>query len=272
MASHDEYEKRHLAAELNLISNGLETSSEHVALRDRVPRIHHDMPLIWIDAVFINQNDLVERIDQVNLVRDIYKRAKSLAVWLGVKADDSSRAVSLLKQIQPDLPQFQDRKAYFRTKSLESGVQDASYAIWKLFSRSWFCGLWIVQEYVLGGHSDLPEQSLDSQVLLCCGEDRIQALLALGSDILDELSASPKLTDIHTDLPSARMNSIVLLRNHVILEKTTGNTRQCRNGLLSVIILSSTAYATDPRDRIYACIGWLKKFSMVPLSVWITIL
>jgi hypothetical protein len=38
---------------------------------------------VWIDALYINQNDLEERTQQVSFMKDIYERAKHVVVWLG---------------------------------------------------------------------------------------------------------------------------------------------------------------------------------------------
>ncbi|KAH9210416.1 hypothetical protein DL95DRAFT_474581, partial [Leptodontidium sp. 2 PMI_412] len=44
---------------------------------------------VWtgdIDAVCVDQEDTMERMEQVKLMREIYKGAHSLTVWLGVEA------------------------------------------------------------------------------------------------------------------------------------------------------------------------------------------
>lgn len=37
----------------------------------------------WIDAICINQEDLLERSSQVSFIIDIYDRAENVMVWLG---------------------------------------------------------------------------------------------------------------------------------------------------------------------------------------------
>lgn len=39
--------------------------------------------LIWIDSVCVNQNDIEERNQQVLLMRDVYRQASRVIVWLG---------------------------------------------------------------------------------------------------------------------------------------------------------------------------------------------
>ena len=47
---------------------------------------------LWIDAVCINQADLVERGLQVTRMGLIYSKAVEVVAWLGVEADDSALA------------------------------------------------------------------------------------------------------------------------------------------------------------------------------------
>lgn len=54
--------------------------------------------LIWIDAICINQRSIDERNSQVKLMKEIYKKAKGLVVWLGTESPDSSLAFSVLRQ------------------------------------------------------------------------------------------------------------------------------------------------------------------------------
>ena len=54
---------------------------------------------IWIDAICINQGDIPERNQQVQLMRRIYRNAKSVRVWLDVDVDPSCPAMIKLKTL-----------------------------------------------------------------------------------------------------------------------------------------------------------------------------
>ncbi|KAH7317593.1 heterokaryon incompatibility protein-domain-containing protein [Rhexocercosporidium sp. MPI-PUGE-AT-0058] len=260
--SNDDDQNMQIIAEMCAIATDLEEAWEGVALRDGVPRIHRDMPLIWIDAICINQEDTVERMEQVKLMGKIFKGAYSLTVWLGAEADESSKAVSLLKQMKLEIPEVGDTGAYYDIKLLDPGVQDMACPILKLFSRPWFGRLWILQEYALGGHTNMPGQSLGNHVMFCCGRDRIEDLVALGNDVLEKVTASLVLAQKSMVLLAVNRNvSIHLLRLLVTFSKRVG---AIRNQLLSLVIQSSTAYATDPRDKIYACIGLAEEIFQGP--------
>jgi hypothetical protein len=39
--------------------------------------------VLWVDAVCVNQENLVERSQQITLMRDVYESAQNVVVWLG---------------------------------------------------------------------------------------------------------------------------------------------------------------------------------------------
>lgn len=51
---------------------------------------------MWIDALCINQEDSDEKTTQVLLMSRIYSSAKAVAVWLGVEAGGSHRAIQFM--------------------------------------------------------------------------------------------------------------------------------------------------------------------------------
>ena len=44
---------------------------------------------LWVDAVCIDQSNVVERAEQVKLMNRIYHSASTVLIWLGPAADDS---------------------------------------------------------------------------------------------------------------------------------------------------------------------------------------
>ena len=68
---------------LNIRTN-LETALRH--LRDE-----DESRTLWVDAVCINQNDVLERSQQVNRMRYIYAGAQHTVIWLGSGDDETDR-------------------------------------------------------------------------------------------------------------------------------------------------------------------------------------
>lgn len=76
---------------------------------------------LWIDAICIDQNNLTERSSQVLLMRQIYRNAKRILVWIG----DQSR----------DTEGFDPMKAF--------------PTVMKSATRKWWDRVWVVQEFAL---------------------------------------------------------------------------------------------------------------------------
>jgi hypothetical protein len=58
------------------VTTNLEAALRHL-------RRHKKSRTLWIDAIAINQSDVEERSQQVTLMADIYRNAKSVTIWLG---------------------------------------------------------------------------------------------------------------------------------------------------------------------------------------------
>jgi len=88
--------------------------------------------LYWIDQMCINQEDLVERSDQVRIMDRIYKQAKGVLVWLGC-----------------------DPTMIEAARRLRDKVDDGNAALDTLSSHPYFSRIWIVQEIALNVNSPL---------------------------------------------------------------------------------------------------------------------
>lgn len=68
----------------------VEGIDEHKGKDDSEEKVHYlragvgaGKTAIWVDAVCINQDDLVEKRNQISLMRDIYAEARCVFSWLG---------------------------------------------------------------------------------------------------------------------------------------------------------------------------------------------
>ncbi len=55
--------------------------------------------LLWVDAVCINQDDTPEKESQVSIMREIYRKASNVIVWLGEEGDNSNIVFSLCERM-----------------------------------------------------------------------------------------------------------------------------------------------------------------------------
>ncbi|KAF2020197.1 HET-domain-containing protein [Aaosphaeria arxii CBS 175.79] len=95
----------------------------------------------WIDAICINQDDVFERNHQVALMKDIYRLAAEVYIWLGKGADNSDLAMTWLakkatRKLRPRGP-----SGYSNIWSMEEGK-----ALVRLCERPYWRRMWIIQE------------------------------------------------------------------------------------------------------------------------------
>lgn len=82
------------------VTTNLESALRHLRIKG--------YSCLWIDAVCIHQEDLTEKNEQLSLMSSIYRRASSVAAWIGEDEHDSSEALDFLvgiheSQLQIDL-------------------------------------------------------------------------------------------------------------------------------------------------------------------------
>lgn len=106
---------------------------------------------IWVDAVCINQADLVERGEQIALMRRIYQLATSVIVYLGEAWDGHELAMDFFKaaatlpghHYEPSLePHLSVRGHDASSKSLKENLV-------RFLDLPWWKRLWTGQEYAL---------------------------------------------------------------------------------------------------------------------------
>ena len=121
----------------------------------RQHRHDHDSDLpLWIDAICVNQNDLVERRKQVAMMCRLYTQLARLVIWLGIDDDAEIKiATEFIQQYASAQREGQESVRKFQENLIsrfrETGF-NYSVLLNKFLSRSWFVRSWIVQEYVLG--------------------------------------------------------------------------------------------------------------------------
>lgn len=115
----------------------------------------------WIDAACINQQDLLERQSQVEMMGDIYWTAGKVLIWLGEEDRDSKIVTVFIEDMLPIFEHFIEREGRdsfactFRASYLYDrlGIGHISADIWDgvgdFFERRWFCRAWTFQEALL---------------------------------------------------------------------------------------------------------------------------
>ncbi|KAF2971452.1 hypothetical protein GQX73_g2067 [Xylaria multiplex] len=143
------------------------TASLEAALRELRShvRTQHGF-LIWADALCINQGDSGERAAQVARMRDIYRTAWQVVIWLGPEQHRSDLAILALRYMSLQLQQKGEMSVFYRraqvfgihlpcwqwkhTHTALNTQKDALEAIYDFLARPYWRRLWIIQEVALG--------------------------------------------------------------------------------------------------------------------------
>lgn len=200
---------------------------------------------LWVDAICVNQQDLVERSQQVKRMADIYSKASRVVVWLGPESHDTAIAMECLTLIHSKIRvdwvssrmiPLSDEVEWCDERIHLPFDETQFLAIYNFLSRPWFERLWIWQEITLA--------SQDSVIL--CGT-RTMSWLGFRDAVFSLL---------YTPLP--RLNLVVTAKLHqrlqMILNLCNGSkTRHLR----SLIDATKRSTCTDPRDRIFSLLSML---------------
>jgi hypothetical protein len=105
------------------VTKNLEIALRHLRLID-------DTKTLWIDALCIDQNNTLERNQQVQLMAQIYGTATETIIWLGPTTDGSDWVLDKLIS-----GEVEDNDAFA-----------FSYRLLQLLSRPWWTRVWVIQE------------------------------------------------------------------------------------------------------------------------------
>ncbi|KAF7528204.1 hypothetical protein G7054_g10234 [Neopestalotiopsis clavispora] len=269
--------------------------SRNVALAIRGLRHKNDVLKIWIDAICINQDDLTEREHQVSLMGSIYSLAGTVHIWLGEGGCGCGAALRVIRDIYNlnselrcqgswqcrctgsphsaliELEQyvqthnegswrnvdetFNFNKASFSEAEIQASTGE-NCQIWflvsSLFQNPWFQRVWVLQE-ALAAH---------------------RALLHIGSDCINWFELDQVVQWM--DEPQYRSHKTYLhlgLMMPSVWKKLSRRRREDTGHMLSLLeifLATLDMRATDPRDRLYAIIGFsqeVRKTAEIPTAL-----
>lgn len=206
---------------------------------------------LWIDQLCIDQNNIIDRNEQVSKMGAIYARARGVIIWLGEPAAGSSDAMVLPKIVARHWPSvFKNPKELLDPTKTPAQVPQWGQHPWPAFitllTRPWFRRLWVIQEVACA-----------KNVLVTCGE---------ATAFWDEFVPLVRVVEavLH---PAAHSNHLLGLKRtiHYIgfmqqLRKITdkGNKQAVRDYASEesmapyVLTMAKDCEATDHRDKLFA--------------------
>jgi hypothetical protein len=159
----------------NIVVNGFDvlvTTNLVAALRQmrqhqaEPPSLYKKLPsLLWVDAICINQGDILERGSQVSIMGYIFRQAEKVLSWLGPEANHSATAMKIILRVHKELESLseEDDRFAWLVKYPEFTSNLTGPNPWRfvdaLWERDYWRRVWTLQEIVLS-----------RDILLLCGK------------------------------------------------------------------------------------------------------
>lgn len=179
-----------LLSALRMLASRSPSAPSGSSLRKQTPPLFQGLSskaqYFWIDAICVDQSNVLERNAQVSIMGDVFRAAQSVTIWIGPEDQFTADALAAVEAISPlmaltasnsglearrvwdniSYTDFFDDGWYSRI-SEATGLQGSiTHRQWlgllALLSRPWFQRAWVVQELALA-----------RQATVVCGEQMI---------------------------------------------------------------------------------------------------
>lgn len=226
---------------------------------------------IWADSICIDQENTLEKSNQVAMMAEIFQRASEVLVWLGPAESASEDDFHVLRQLGEATLRLSHQRRHIDSLAevsepqgiVDRGMVDALMAEWclddalcfdidstqRVLQRPWFRRVWVLQE-----------AALNDNVTFYCGRNSISKQVLWAGTQATTILANEFYARNNTMAHSAPTGA------NFISRRTLNFTAQAKTNSYSLELLlmevtsnlGVCAYqATDPRDRIFAMRGFL---------------
>jgi hypothetical protein len=222
----------------------------------RCVRDDDGVKVFWVDAICINQEDSVEKADQIKNMRFIYERAQIVEVWLGDHLDDHSNVAVRAALL------FRVGKSEARRMIAEPGMAWFLEDFSQLIERPYWKRVWIVQELVCARRILLhygpigilwdPIEMINTWLIQWQNEyasahtRNFTKLPLIGSPYIQKISSHRELHQFHQD--AARKENLDLRRGT----------------FMNLLGEKQPTFASEPKDHIYGLLGIVEDLSKAP--------
>lgn len=209
---------------------------------------------LWADAVCIDQQNDVEKAQQIPLMTQIFRNATRVQAWVGGDSEEERGMQHLSKLSRYSRGQF-DSGQYFGPirddiDSIFSMVSKNEILICHFLNLPWFSRLWIIQEVVF--NNDI--------ILLCCTSELTWSRLTSALFVLHHVGPQV-LRSITREKYEALITIAQLWRHHSMICEFGRPSESSRSppaeltyesNILGVVDQFSYYQCSDSRDRLYA--------------------
>ncbi|KAJ8109359.1 hypothetical protein OPT61_g7514 [Boeremia exigua] len=259
-------------------------------LRDALRMLSNavNMPLMpkipiyyWVDALCVDQTNVLERNSQVARMADIFRKAIGVTVWLGREDQFTADALEVIKKVSaiPEREWCQiPYTSFYDPNAVEHPSRpNLTYQNWlgfiALINRPWFKRAWVVQEITLGKS---PIVVCGSKVFLWEQLSKTLSFIKatkwyhhLQTEKLKHVVEVRQQPGIYKRLLESRlsvgMSAMFLNETRVAIATGVSCGQDGRARLPFTLLLQKHRFSesTDPRDKVYALLG-LASPSMAP--------
>ena len=191
---------------------------------------------LWVDAICINQNNIQERSNQVEIMTEIYTRARKVVVWLGVLGITTQDILHRLENPEDDDDQSPKHLRKWtisgnRIMSEPSAMDvEDTRLLSELAQNPWFRRVWVIQEVAVA-----------REVIVQTGRTTIS---------WSTFSAAlEKFGDRH------EMKSVIEAVSTINNIRTARSQRPYYMDLFVLLERFRYCLATNERDKVYALLG-----------------
>ncbi|KAF2479245.1 heterokaryon incompatibility protein-domain-containing protein [Neohortaea acidophila] len=211
---------------------------------------------LWIDSICINQEDQVERAQQIKLMARIYSCGRQNIVWLGPETETTARAMETMKAIVDNAREETDGFEAFHSElyddhgSFKHAISPKTWnddaldlpALLDIYRRPWFERLWVVQEVALSRRNTC-----------LCGPHEIPF-----EDVLRSASWAYHKLDFLSDNIFDDFDPSLLLRILLVMDRSSGSlssTAEHAFDLHQTVATLRGFQTEDPRDHVFGLLG-----------------
>ncbi|KAL8836809.1 MAG: hypothetical protein Q9170_002770 [Blastenia crenularia] len=196
--------------------------------------------ILWVDAICIDQDSLSEKTHQVGMMRDIYRDAAQVLMWLGESDQDIHIAMTFLKKRRMFQLLTEDELDPFRP------------GLAKLFEQPWWSRIWVVQEILVA----------TKPPLLGCGrrwlswEDLETGVMNLMRQQIPGAGAESYLKNPMAFYDLGFISSALTNGTHDLqATRNSWSTRKQWWSLEDLLTATCNRNTTQPHDKIFSLLG-----------------
>ncbi|KAL8654970.1 MAG: hypothetical protein Q9210_001177 [Variospora velana] len=206
----------------------------------------------WIDAICINQKDIVERAGQVKRMREIYTRAWTPIIWIGKEENGSKDALDLVVTLAAE---YSSRDGVNRlTSTLHRNAQHFGIGRWRalynIVCRRYWRRLWILQEVALGRYTT---PVLCGERTLYWGQFARAFNVLIKTDEVINIYITNELKEASLPFDGVIWPNLGTVQE--VQFHQDSHLSDKRIDTYRLIHVSRSVLSTDPRDKVYGLLG-----------------